>query len=169
MISEAYRMMNAEMHRVDDSYGRMGQRYVPAVKTAAYTLGAKSILDYGCGKSTLRTSMPDFPDFREYDPAIEGKNQMPVPADLVTCTDVMEHIEPEHMDAVLDHIASLARCGVFFVIACQPAMKLLPDGTNPHKIIHNEGWWLRHLCARWELRAFEHQGKRFAAIMKVRA
>lgn len=161
MISEQYRAMNAEMHRVDDSYGRMGQRYADHVRAAAKVLGAKSILDYGCGKHTLRDAMPEWQDFREYDPALPGFDAPPSEADLVTCTDVMEHIEPEHLDAVLDDIQSLAVRGVFFVITMVPAAKPLPDGTNPHKICETEAWWLPKLMQRWRAYAFENNGKRF--------
>lgn len=161
MISEEYRRVNAEMHKVNDDYGRMGQRYADHVRATAAVVGGKSILDYGCGKHTLRNAMPEWQDFREYDPALPGFDAPPDPADVVVCTDVMEHIEPEHLDAVLDDIQRLAGKGVFFVITMVPAGKLLPDGTNPHKICETEAWWLPKLMARWRLWAFENGPKRF--------
>ena len=167
MISAAYREMNAEMHRVDNSYGRMGGRYADHVRAVAERLGVVSILDYGCGKHTLRSAMPEWVDFHEYDPALAGFDTPPDPADLVTCTDVMEHIEPEHLDAVLDDIQRLARKGVFFVITMTPAAKPLPDGTNPHKICEPEAWWLPLLMQRWQAWAFENNGKRFFFVGKT--
>lgn len=168
MITAAYREQNRLMHETDDTYGRMGKLYVDHVRHAAEKLAAGSILDYGCGKSTLRHGMPEWPDFREFDPAVPGKDAPPDPADLVVCTDVMEHIEPEFCDAVLDDIRRLSLRGAFFVIATKPAIKPLPDGTNPHKIIQDEGWWLPKLCARWRLEQFENNPKRFAAFMRNR-
>ena len=161
MITEEYRALNAEMHRTNNDYGRMGERYVGHVRMVADKIGAASILDYGCGKHTLRDGMPDWPDFREYDPALPGFDAPPEPADLVVCTDVMEHIEPEHLTAVLDDIALLASKGVFFVITMRPAQKPLPDGTNPHRIVEDETWWLPHLMQRWRPLAFENNKKRF--------
>jgi hypothetical protein len=167
MISEAYKAMNAEMHRVDDSYGRMGGRYADHIRATSALLGIASILDYGCGKHTLRSAMPDWGDFREYDPALPGYDARPAPADLVTCTDVMEHIEPEHLAAVLDDIQGLAVKGVFFVITMTPAARTLPDGTNPHKICEPEAWWLPLLMQRWRAWAFENNGKRFFFVGKA--
>lgn len=167
MITEAYRIQNRLMHAEDDTYGRMGKLYVDHVNYVANQIGAASILDYGCGKSTLRQAMPGWPDFREYDPAVAGKEGLPDKADLVVCTDVMEHIEPQFCDEVLDHIQALAMRGVFFVIAIKPAIKPLPDGTNPHKILESEIWWLNKLCKRWHLWQFENNPKRFAVFMKV--
>lgn len=167
MISDEYRALNAAMHQSDDSYGRMGSRYAEHIRAAAGRVGATSILDYGCGKHTLRQAMPEWSDFREYDPALPGFNTRPVPADFVTCTDVMEHIEPEHLDAVLDDIQYLAIRGVFFVITMVPAAKPLPDGTNPHKICEQEYWWLPKLMQRWRAWAFENNGKRFFFVGKA--
>ncbi len=167
MISEQYRAVNAAMHQMDDSYGRMGVRYADHIRAAAQMVGAKSILDYGCGKHTLRDAMTDWPDFREYDPALPGYDTPPDAADFVTCTDVMEHIEPEHLDAVLGDIQRLAGRGVFFVITMVPAAKPLPDGTNPHKICEPETWWLPKLMERWRPLAFENNGKRFFFVGKV--
>lgn len=161
MITPEYRAVNAAMHAADDNYGRMGSRYVPFVEAAAQGLRAVSILDYGCGKHTLRQAMPGWGDFREYDPALPGYDARPEPADLVVCTDVMEHIEPQFCDAVLDDIHGLARNGVLFVIAMVPAAKLLPDNTNPHKICEDEGWWLPKLCPRWRINFLERNKKRF--------
>lgn len=168
LITPEYRAINAAMHQADPKYGRMGGNYAAYVQACAVNLKAASILDYGCGKHTLREAMPNWPDFREYDPAMPGFDMPPEPADMVTCTDVMEHIEPEHLDAVLDDIARLAIKGTYFVIAMKPAERLLPDGTNPHKIIEHEGWWLAHLTKRWRLMTLENNRKRFWALMEVR-
>jgi len=78
---------------------------------------------------------------RDYDPAVTGMDDTPLFADLVTCCDVLEHIEPERLDRVLAHIRSLARKAVFFVVATRPANKLLPNGENAHLIIESAEWW----------------------------
>ncbi len=84
-------------------------------------LCAQSVLDYGCGKGTLAEAVSF--EIREYDPAIAGKDENPLPADLVICTDALEHIEPEYLDAVLVHIASLTRMAAFFVVHTGRAQK----------------------------------------------
>ncbi len=82
---------------------------------------------------------------REYDPAIEGKDGRPVFADLVVCTDVLEHIEPDRLDNVLTHLRTLARRAVFVVINTQPSNKTLTDGRNAHLIVEPAVWWYERL------------------------
>ena len=81
----------------------------------------------------------------EYDPAIPGKNELPEPADLVVCTDVLEHIEPGLLPNVLEHLRSLTRKCFFFAIDCGPANKHFPDGRNVHLIQEPPLWWLNKL------------------------
>jgi 2-polyprenyl-3-methyl-5-hydroxy-6-metoxy-1,4-benzoquinol methylase len=64
-----------------------------------------------------------------------------VPADLVCCIDVLEHIEPEYLSAVLSHLASLTKNLAFLTIHSAPAIKILPDGRNAHLIIKPMSWW----------------------------
>lgn len=168
MISEGYRALNAQLHSDSQEYGTSGRKYADAVRLWATDLGCASILDYGCGKSTLRRAMVDWPDFREYDPAVPGKDAKPQPADMVVCTDVMEHIEPQFLDEVLEDIHSLAVRGVFFVVATGPAKKVLADGTNAHKIIQDERFWLPRMLAWWEVLSFNKGRGQFMLIGKVR-
>jgi hypothetical protein len=101
----------------------------------------KSVLDYGCGKGTLAASIGNT-IVSEYDPAIEGKDSPPEPADLVVCTDVLEHIEPQLLDNVLKHLASLTNRRLLFNIATKYALShTLPDGRNPHLIVKPAWWW----------------------------
>lgn len=80
-------------------------------------------------------------DFREYDPAIEGIDALPLPAELLICTDTLEHVEPDRIDAVLTHIRSLTLIAAYLVISTQPAHKTLRDGRNAHLIVESPEWW----------------------------
>lgn len=102
-----------------------------------------AVLDYGCGKGTLSR-------VTGYDPAIVGKDGLPEPHPVVVCLDVLEHVEPELMVSVLDHLQALAQEVVFIVIATGPAQKVLPDGRNAHLIQESAGWWYGRLLARWK-------------------
>jgi hypothetical protein len=80
-----------------------------------------------------------------YDPAVEGIDEEPDPADLVVCTDVLEHIEPDCLDDVL---ADISRCTLkvaMLTVCTVPAAKHLPDGRNAHLIVENSRWWMRKL------------------------
>ena len=103
------------------------------------------LLDYGCGKGNVfKNIQKKFPliDCRGYDPGVPEYAVMPeIPAELVICTDVLEHIEPELIDNVLKHIESLTLKTAYLIIDTLPAQKNLPDGRNAHLIIENQDWW----------------------------
>ena len=102
-----------------------------------------SLLDYGCGKGNVfKNIQKKLIDCRGYDPGVPEYAVMPeIPAELVICTDVLEHIEPELIDNVLKHIESLTLKTAYLIIDTLPAQKNLPDGRNAHLIIENQDWW----------------------------
>jgi 2-polyprenyl-3-methyl-5-hydroxy-6-metoxy-1,4-benzoquinol methylase len=172
LISEEYRALNRELHERNVSYGVSGHRWAPTVETIMHQGRYRSMLDYGCGSGSLKSAiMVSDPPFRisEYDPAIPGKDHKPVTADLVTCGDVLEHIEPELLDAVLDHIQSLAIEAVFLIVSTVPAKKTLADGRNAHLIVKPASWWLERLLSRWNLQRFDNSRVGFIASMTVEA
>ena len=118
-----------------------------------------SILDYGCGRGTLRALLTDLlrhdydllSSFYEYDPGIPGKDALPPfnDYDYVICTDVMEHVETLYVADVLHYIARNTVSAAFFVIACRPAKATLADGRNAHIVLAEPCIWLK-----WLLEAF---------------
>ena len=145
-----YKQLNEQMHIIRPDYGMSGKKYAQKVQMAYLMYGCMSVLDYGCGKTTLADSLPQF-KVTNYDPCIPRWSTRPGPHDLVACTDVMEHIEPEFIDKVLDDIKYLAKKVVFFSISTRPAAKTLPDGRNAHISIHPYTWWFEKLSARWKV------------------
>lgn len=138
LISDTYRDLNKDLH-AGGKYGLHGDKWVQPVERLISRFNPKTILDYGCGQGALGRSL-SFP-VSEYDPAIEGKDSLPGAADLVICTDVLEHIEPELIDDVLSHVRSITNMALFAVIATRPAQKILSDGRNAHLIVENWKWW----------------------------
>jgi 2-polyprenyl-3-methyl-5-hydroxy-6-metoxy-1,4-benzoquinol methylase len=139
-ITDEYREANRRLHEINPKYGTSSAKWAQKVVDLVETTGSRSILDYGCGKGHLAATLPQL-GIREYDPAVPGKDADPEPADLVVCTDVLEHIEPSCLDDVLKHIQSVTRKAAFLNIATRPAVKTLPDGRNAHLIIESESWW----------------------------
>lgn len=141
-ISLDYCESQKVMHANPRGYGGRGYLWGPTVIEIANRYDVRSILDYGAGQGTLGRDLraAGF-DCREYDPAIPHMADAPEFADMVTCTDVLEHIEPDKLDNVLAHIRQLARKVAFLVVACRPANKLLPNGGNAHLIIERKEWW----------------------------
>ena len=141
LISESYRELNKQLHEVNPAFGISGQKYVDEILNIVEHLKPRSILDYGCGKGTFKSRFM-FPHLvSEYDPAVPGKDAKPEPADLVVCTDVLEHIEPECLDDVLSDISRLAEKAAYLVVATYPAQKKLPDGRNAHLIQRKRDFW----------------------------
>jgi uncharacterized Rossmann fold enzyme len=146
-----YAKLNAQMHVEKPNYGVSGHQHAQRVFMGSAQLGAKfgscDVLDYGCGKETLRQEVERaflvHPDIRilAYDPGRPGFDAEPEPADMVVCTDVMEHVEPECVDAVLKHIHSLTRHIAIIDVDVEPANKHLPDGRNAHICLRERDWW----------------------------
>jgi len=164
LISKEYLEQNKSLHENHSDYGIMGQRYANLVSDVVRQYAATDILDYGCGKGTLGRAV-SFP-IREYDPCIPGKDAPPEPAEIVVCTDVLEHIEPDCIDAVLDDIKRLAKRAAFLIIATVPAGRILPDGRNAHLIVEPASWWLPKLMDRWELKFFQAGDGEFYVILE---
>lgn len=156
IISKNYLKQNELLHQTNPAYGISGSRYTTEVLQLAQELNTTDVLDYGCGKGTLAKSLPF--TIKEYDPAISEKSGVPGVADLVVCTDVLEHIEPEFLDNVLGDIARCTMKKVFFVIHNGPAMKTLPDGRNTHLIQENKIWWNEKLKQEFDIQEIVENG-----------
>jgi hypothetical protein len=153
LITPQYLELQRDLHQQPRGYGNSGRKHAGEIIAVAAAMGIESGLDYGAGGGTLKTSLEAAGwrnSVREYDPAIEGIDTPPTQgADLVMCTDVLEHIEPEKLDAVLGHIYFLTQRAAFLVISLTPSSKKLRDGRNAHLLIRTWDWWL------WKL---EHLG-----------
>jgi hypothetical protein len=152
LISLEYLGQQKWLHVQPRGYGAKGAKWKDTVLALATQLEATSILDYGCGQGGLGRALESSCRKRcirlaEYDPAIEGKDGRPSFADIVTCTDVLEHIEPANLEAVLTHLYTLARRAMFTVVALDPANKTLKDGTNAHLIQQPPDWWRERTTA----------------------
>lgn len=150
LISPGYEAQLRQMHDAKMFAGG-AHRHADEIKHLAAKVGAQTILDYGSGRASLKDHLPGFA-LSEYDPAVEGKDADPEPADLVLCIDVLEHIEPEKLGAVLDHLRELTRLVCFAVIATRPAEKRLPDNRNAHLVIDSGSWWASQFQDRgWQV------------------
>lgn len=167
LISATYRDLNARLHRENLAYGVGGAKHAETVKKLVKAMNSQSVLDYGCGKGLLAEALP-FPIW-EYDPAIEGKSDAPRPADLVVCTDVLEHIEPTHLDVVLDDIRRCTLKVGYFVIHMGPASKTLPDGRNTHLIQKGELWWRTKLERHFVVGKMLKKGPELVVVVAPKA
>lgn len=149
LISDTYRDLNQQLHESNLAYGVGGGKHVETVMKLCTALKTQSVLDYGCGKGYLAKGL-SFPIW-EYDPAIPGKADAPRPADIVVCTDVLEHIELEMLGPVLLDLQRCVQKVGYFVIHTGPAIKVLADGRNAHLIQKGEAWWKKKLSKHFEV------------------
>ena len=143
LVSDQYTKQLTRLHQIRESFGDSGS--YKHIDELLANNKCHSLLDYGCGKGNVfKNIQKKFPliDCRGYDPGVPEYAVMPeIPAELVICTDVLEHIEPELIDNVLKHIESLTLKTAYLIIDTLPAQKNLPDGRNAHLIIENQDWW----------------------------
>jgi hypothetical protein len=79
----------------------------------------------------------------------------PSPAQMVCCIDVLEHIEPDKLEDVLDHLEELTEEILFCTVTTAPARKTLSDGRNAHLIVKPMSWWLPKIMERFSVQTVQ--------------
>jgi hypothetical protein len=156
-ISESYRAQQQHLHETTN-YGTASIKYAHLVTAVLDKLEVTHLLDYGAGHNMnlgKHIKPKQKLTYQAYDPCVPELAGAPVPAQMVACIDVLEHIEPDCLDAVLDHIASLTEAVALLTVHTGPATKVLPDGRNAHIIQEPMEWWLPKLSQRFELQTIQ--------------
>jgi hypothetical protein len=145
LITENYRYLNAECHARKPKYGT-GEKYdVESLLELCKTWETEDVLDYGCGKAKIATSGQIPFKMKLYDPAIPEYYMIPEPADIVMCTAVLEHIEPECLDDVIMDLRRVTKKLGIFTIDLEYDSTTLADGKNAHRSVHTEVEWIKKL------------------------
>jgi Uncharacterized protein conserved in bacteria len=139
LISAEYRDLNAKLHQDNPMYGIGGARHAPTVLKMCEKLKTTSVLDFGAGKMQLARELP-FPIW-SYDPVIPEISAPPRPADLVCCFDVLEHVEPDKIMAVLSDLKRCVKKAGYFIVHTGPASKCYANGQNAHLLQRDRSWW----------------------------
>ena len=126
------------------------------IKALVARAGAKTLLDYGCGKaSAYRAKFVDgamawngvreywgVAEVRLYDPGYAPHSELPTGTfNGVICTDVLEHCPEEDLGWIVGELFAYAERFVFANVACYPAGKTLPNGENAHCTIRPTDFW----------------------------
>lgn len=120
------------------------------------------MLDYGAGQGLLKLKLnEERPNVivHEYEPGREEISASPEPAPFVVCVDVLEHVEPEYLDAFLDDLVRVVVGTGYFTVSLFPAIKILPDGRNAHLIIEPFDWWIKKISDKFDIRKAIHSSK----------
>lgn len=141
LISDEYLRQLHLLREDKPGWGGSGKMFSKDVQRYIDQFNCKSVLDYGAGRGTLLRDV-NCPVKVNYDPGVPRFSKIPdLPFDMVACTDVLEHIEPEKLDNVIQHIHSLTRTVAYIHIHLGKAVARLPDGRNAHLIQEPETWW----------------------------
>lgn len=169
-ITDSYRLLQEQMH-MDPDYGMASVSYAPIVSEIVNRLGIAQLLDYGAGKARLFQNLKVDHDMQlqAYDPGVPDFAGEPVPMQMVACIDVLEHVEPECLDAVLDDLVRVTQVIGFFTVCTEPAQKTLPDGRNAHLIQRDLAWWLDRIMTRFELQTLQQMQNGFFLIVYSKA
>ena len=172
LMSEDYRRMQQELHKNPD-YGVASVGYAPLVAQVMKARGITELLDYGAGKGrlgmTLREQMQPSLTIHHYDPAIPEWSAPAESCACVACIDVLEHIEPHHIDNVLDDLQRVTTGVGVFTVHTGPAVKVLSDGRNAHLIQQPPAWWLPQFMSRFELVQFNRMPQGFWIVVNARS
>lgn len=169
LITEDYRKEQERLHATG-KYGTASLGYGKVVTDIINKTEAKTLLDYGCGsmRNLMKVIEPSHDiTYLGYDPGVAEFNEK-MPADLVTCIDVLEHIEPELLDNVLDDLKEHCLAYAFFTVHTQPAVKTLSDGRNAHLIQEPPAWWLPKFLERWDLQTFNATRMGFNVLLRAK-
>lgn len=161
LITETYKQLNQQLHNTRPDYGTSGKKWASVVKSLAEAMKTTDVLDYGCGKQTLRAELPYVIG---YDPCIPGLDDKPSRADLVVCTDVLEHIEPDCLDEVMNDLVRVTGSALIATVATRKAVKFLADGRNAHLIVEQLDWWLPRFWHRFQIQTVQNFGEEFLVI-----
>lgn len=142
-FTDSYAKEQRRIHETQAAYGSRGFNWSYLIAGIAQIEGCASILDYGCGKGTIGKAFREagLNSVTDYDPAIPGKDAPAKPADLVVAVDVMEHIEPECLPAVMADLARVTRKIIFVAVSTIPSKRTMSDGRNTHLIVRDDAFW----------------------------
>jgi hypothetical protein len=162
LCSPGYRALLQDMH-ARQPWGGSGATHLSTVLSFMDEIKPATTLDYGCGRKALANAMLPFGiRVQSYDPGIIGNEGIPKLCDLVVCTDVLEHIEPDKLGNVLDHMFRVCLKAAYVVISTRPAKAILPDGRNAHICLHDPPWWRERLLETgWNILREEAPGKAY--------
>jgi len=155
LLSPEYQAEQERMHRDIPDYGVECLNYVGLIARIIDANQIDTVLDYGSGKGRLveplaETVERDF-SICLYDPGIPEIAAPPEPAQLVTCIDVLEHVEPQYTISVLHDLARVTEQLCFITIGLTPASKTLSDGRNAHINLRPARDWLKMLLDHFDL------------------
>jgi len=137
-ITSAYRDVLTRTRAHSPQWGN-AQRHAAGVIRALEALDVHGglILDYGAGTGAFGRSVAALSSHRfsvvNYEPSVPSWSELSLgPFDAVVCTHVLEHVEPELLEATIAELGARARVLIYVEVPHGPANKELDDGRDAH-------------------------------------
>jgi len=184
-IDKGYQEALQNRHEDVNTWGKGKPKYcggdlLAIIQSRGYI---ETILDYGCGKGHLGEYLREhFPNiqYTGYDPGVREFSKLPEGRfDLVTSSDVLEHIEPHNLDATLLEMWERTGKVMYNNIACTPTSNLFTEGPytgqDLHLIIESPEWWLERFDkvfageAKYSTYEWRHVRRRWHGELRSRA
>ena len=141
-LIQQYRVIHSR-----EAYGNTSVKNLPYFMPLIDELKPRSIIDFGCGQSTLADELSaasGAPAIR-YDPAIPEYSTKPEGKfDLLVNVDVLEHVPEDELEPIIAEMETYTKNAII-VIDTGPAVLILPDGRNAHVTQHDQDWWAERL------------------------
>jgi len=142
-VIQEYYNIYLQYYKDGKVYGTSSEDLLDFIAPHVIGLNPKSILDYGCGRSSLiRNFWNDGKrELYKYDPAIREYRDIPIEkVDLVLCTDVLEHIPIGFMPKFLYNLSNFSQKAIISV-SFVPARQKLSNGKNAHITLLKQAKW----------------------------
>jgi len=136
-----------------------GLKYIENVHNIILEKNIQSVWDYGCGVNALlikgiNEKIPGF-NITGYDPAILNDKQFlhnyitDDPVDMIVSTDCLEHLRVSELITCFEFWKKKNPKYIFVATINRRANKILPDKSNPHKIVESKDWWTGFLQSQF--------------------
>lgn len=178
LVSPEYQEEQRRMHREIEEYGIECLKYVDTIARIIVERGIHTMIDYGAGKGRIVPALseelgkyeriPSPFSIELYDPGVPQWSEKPEPAQLLTCIDVLEHVEPQYTISVLHDLHRCTEQVAFITIGMQPASKVLSDGRNAHINLRSTHEWMTLLMEHYRMMYAVDRGRSLVFMGKPR-
>lgn len=153
VVTDYYRSL-LEIEHQKGIWGVISIQKAPHIAKMMKQYQLNEILDYGAGAGNLaKTLVEIMPEaiVHQYEPGRPELSNSPSPCDMVACIDVIEHVEPDCLEAVLNDLERVIQRYAFINISTRKASRVLSNGWNAHICLKDPNEWHDIFANRFDI------------------